>query len=216
MALDKIRSVINEELAGVHPRLIFYQALVKLIPNLAGLRLRRILYRLAGVNVGRNVSIFDTLKLTGAGPICKRLTIGESCIINAPTHFNLGAPVTIGRGVGIGPYSVFITDSHRLGDPSFRAGDLYAMPIEVGDGAWLGTSVTVLPGVKIGKGAVIAAGSVVTKDVPDNVLSGGVPAKIIKALDDAEDRLREAPKNGAAPTKQPGPVQAEPVEIGAP
>ena len=176
-------TVLGEELAGIHPRLIAAQCVVRLIPNLAGIRLRRLLYSLAGFRIGKGAVIFGPLFITGAGPVSRRLTIGRGAIINAPTYFNLGAEVRLGDGVGIGPFSSFITDSHKMGDSTFRAGDSYAAPISVGDGAWIGTGVTILPGVTIGKGAVVAAGAVVAKDGGDNMLVAGIPAKPIKKLD---------------------------------
>jgi maltose O-acetyltransferase len=65
---------------------------------------------------------------------------------------------------------------------SRRAGDLKAEPVTIGDGAWIGARATILPGVTIGGGAVVAAGSVVTRDLPANVLAGGVPARVIREL----------------------------------
>ena len=87
-----------------------------------------------------------------------------------------------GSNVNIGPFTKLISDSHELGGPSRRAGKFFADPIVVGDGAWIGASVTVLGGVTIGAGAVVAAGAVVTRDVPANALVAGVPAKVIKHL----------------------------------
>lgn len=75
--------------------------------------------------------------------------------------------------------------SHNIGGSSARATfeNEYYKDIEIGTGTWIGANSTILPGVRIGEGCVIAAGSMVNKDVPDNCLVGGVPAKIIKKLD---------------------------------
>ena len=67
-------------------------------------------------------------------------------------------------------------------DPA-RRGDLEPAPIRVGNDVWIGANATVLPGVTVGDGAVIAAGAVVTRDVPPMTVVGGVPAKIIKHID---------------------------------
>lgn len=94
-----------------------------------------------------------------------------------------GAPITIGARCDIAPEVSFITGTHEPGNVSRRAGVDTARPIRVGDGCWLGTRVTVLGGVTIGDGAIVAAGAVVTKDVPPNTLVGGVPARVIRFLD---------------------------------
>ena len=67
-------------------------------------------------------------------------------------------------------------------DPENRA-DMHPKPIHIEDKTWLGSNVTVLPGVRIGEGAIVAAGAVVTKDVPENTVVGGVPAKVIKKIE---------------------------------
>ncbi|RAX43840.1 hypothetical protein DQ354_18685 [Arthrobacter sp. AQ5-06] len=82
----------------------------------------------------------------------------------------------------IGPFVRLVTDSHELGPSAKRGGANKWPPIVIGDGTWIGASVTVLGGVTIGKGCVIAAGAVVVHDIPDNSLAGGVPAKVIKKL----------------------------------
>jgi acetyltransferase-like isoleucine patch superfamily enzyme len=72
---------------------------------------------------------------------------------------------------------------HEMGPSASRCGRLVAAPIEVGDGVWLASRVTILPGVAVGKGAVVAAGAVVTQDVAPDTLVAGVPAKFIRDLD---------------------------------
>lgn len=76
----------------------------------------------------------------------------------------------------------FICPTHDIGLSDKRAGRATYYGIGVGEGTWIGGRSTILPGVNIGKGCIIAAGSVVTKDVPDNTMVGGVPAKQIKEL----------------------------------
>ena len=80
-----------------------------------------------------------------------------------------------------------MTNTHKLGTAEQRATDLIAHPIAIGDGAWLGARCTVLPGVTVGAGAVVAAGSVVTKDVPPNALAAGVPAVVKRMMDGVEN-----------------------------
>ena len=91
--------------------------------------------------------------------------------------------VTIGTSVAIGPHTRIVTDTHDIGAPTRRAGTGRKEPVVIEDGAWIGASVTILPGVTIGRGAVVAAGAVVTRDVSPNTLVAGVPAKVIRKLD---------------------------------
>ena len=93
------------------------------------------------------------------------------------------AKVKFGDHVFIAPDCGFHTAGHPLDVEQRNAGLEYAYPITIGDNVWFGAGVQVMPGVTIGNNVVVAAGAIVTKDVPDNVLVGGVPAKIIKKLD---------------------------------
>lgn len=94
-----------------------------------------------------------------------------------------GAKITIGNNCFIGPSCGFYTANHPL-DPNKRnQGFEQALPIKVKDNCWIGANVSIMPGVTIGENSVIAAGAVVTKDVPDNCLVAGVPAKVIKFIE---------------------------------
>ncbi len=93
------------------------------------------------------------------------------------------APVYIGDHVLIGPNTLISTVNHPLTPAGRRKHLGIAKPVHIGDDVWIGGNVTIVPGVTIGCNAVIAAGAVVTKDVPDNVLVGGVPARILKNLE---------------------------------
>lgn len=92
------------------------------------------------------------------------------------------ATINIGDNVFIGPNCGLYTANHPLEIAARNSGIEQALPIEIGDNVWLGANVVVLPGVKIGSGTVISAGSVVTKDIPENVLAVGTPAKVIKTI----------------------------------
>ena len=113
---------------------------------------------------------------------------------NFLTNYNVTildiAPVHIGDYVMIGPNTMISTVGHPLSPMGRRRHLGIAKPVTIGDDVWIGGNVTILPGVRIGNNVIVAAGAVVTKDVPDNVVVGGVPAKVIKALeDDVEGRL---------------------------
>ena len=90
--------------------------------------------------------------------------------------------VTIGRNVALANRVSLLTSGHEMDDPRARAGRRVLAPVVVEDGAWLGANVTVLPGVTIGAGAVVAAGSLVRADVPPHTLWAGVPARFIREL----------------------------------
>lgn len=92
------------------------------------------------------------------------------------------AKVTFGDNVFIGPNCSFYTATHPIDAKSRNEGLESAHPIKVGNNVWFGGNVTVLPGVSIGSSSVIGAGSVVTKDIPDNVVAVGNPCKVIKTI----------------------------------
>jgi maltose O-acetyltransferase len=92
------------------------------------------------------------------------------------------APVNIGNNVMIGPNVDIYTVNHPLTASGRQAYLAQGSPVKIGNDVWIGGKVTITPGVSIGNNVVVAAGAVVTKDVPDNVLVGGVPARVIKPL----------------------------------
>ena len=112
----------------------------------------------------------------------KATEIGDNCYFNHHLSIGDGALVKIGNGVIVGPYVGFYTAAHPLDSAERAEGWQTASPIEVGDNVWIGANVTILGGVKIGKNSVIGAGSVVTKDIPENTLAYGVPAKPVKQI----------------------------------
>ena len=113
----------------------------------------------------------------------KNIHLGKNVYINLNNYFMDGASITIGDNVFIGSYCGFYTANHPLDYTNRNKGLEKALPIKVGDNCWFGANVSVMPGVTIGSGCVIAAGAVVTKDIPDNSLAAGVPAKVIKTIE---------------------------------
>lgn len=109
-----------------------------------------------------------------------RITIGDNAFINSGTSIGSLASITIGNNVAIGNYVLIMdSDFHNPLDHTLPGAKA---PIVIDDGVWIGARATILKGVTIGKHAVVAAGAVVTKDVPAGALVGGVPAKIIRYL----------------------------------
>ncbi|MCM1222555.1 MAG: sugar O-acetyltransferase [Lachnospiraceae bacterium] len=111
------------------------------------------------------------------------ISVGKNFLTNYNVTILDIAQVTIGDYVMIGPNTLISTVGHPLSPMGRRRHLGIAKPVTIGDDVWIGGNVTILPGVTIGNNVIVAAGAVVTKDVPDNCIVGGVPAKVIKALE---------------------------------
>lgn len=136
----------------------------------------RLMSEITGTDIDDSFSIFPPF-YTDFG---KNTKIGKKVFINSSCHFQDQGGITIGNGVFIGHSVVLATLNHEM-SPEKRS-DLHPAPIVIGDNVWIGSNATVLAGITIGNGAIVAAGAVVTKDVPENAVVGGVPAKIIKMI----------------------------------
>lgn len=127
----------------------------------------------------------------------RHVRLGHWTFVNVGATFLDANRITLGDYVAVGPNVQFITDTHPIrpedrfmpaepGDPMpFRIAN-YAHPITVGDYVWIGAGAIILPGVTIGAGAMVAAGSVVTRDVPDRMLVAGNPARVLRSVDDPQ------------------------------
>lgn len=110
----------------------------------------------------------------------KNITIGKEVFINSGCHLQDQGGIEIGDSAMIGHNVVIATVNHDL-DPANNRKNHYA-PVKIGNHVWIGSNATILPGVTIGEWAVVAAGAVVTKDVPELTVAGGVPAKVLKTI----------------------------------
>jgi acetyltransferase-like isoleucine patch superfamily enzyme len=138
---------------------------------------RELLAAIFGYELDGTTTIFPPFT-TNFGKFTK---IGKGVFINHGCSFlDLGG-ITIEDKVMIGPQVKLVTENHPL-EPSARQG-LVVKAIYIKQNAWIGAGAIVLPGVTIGENAVVAAGAVVNKDVPDNTIVGGIPAKVIKNIE---------------------------------
>lgn len=129
-------------------------------------------------SIGKNVWIAKTFHCDNG----KNIHIGNNFTGNYNMTILDIREVYIGDHVMIGPNTLISTVNHPMNATGRRAHLGIAKPVTIGDDVWIGGNVTILPGVSIGNNVVVAAGAVVTKDIPDNCLVGGVPAKKIKEL----------------------------------
>lgn len=137
---------------------------------------RESLRQITGHEVPDTVRVFTPLNINyGPG-----VSFGDDCFLNfGCTLLALGG-INIGDGAFIGPHCVLATEYHPE-DPAIRH-TLLTKPITIGRNAWLGADVKVLAGVTIGENAIVAAGSVVNRDVPPNTVVAGTPAKVIRPI----------------------------------
>lgn len=162
-------------------RLAFHRFLVNFIANsvIIPSPIRYILYRIAGLRIEtKNI-------LSGCTFSSWRARIGHNTFVNQGVYFETSAEIDIGKNCDIGMQAMFCSSTHEPGDSSRRAGKPTGKPIKIGDGTWIGARAMILPGVTVGEGCVIAAGSVVTKDCEPNSMYAGVPAKKVRELDTA-------------------------------
>lgn len=110
----------------------------------------------------------------------RNITLGKGVFINSGCCFQDQGGIEIGDNALIGQQVVIATLNHDLAPE--KRGNMLPAPVKIGNGVWIGAHATLLAGVTVGDGAVIAAGAVVTKDVPANTVVAGVPAKVIKVI----------------------------------
>jgi maltose O-acetyltransferase len=177
----KLWHVIREECAGLHARLLLARLLLVWLPIDVGGRVRVFLLR-ACFRIGKGTMMAGTPRFTGGKDVYRNLTIGSGCWFNVGCFFDLNDSITVGNDVSFGHEVFVLTTSHETGPSSRRASASYCKPVTIGDGAWLGSRCTILPGVDIGAGAVVAAGALVHKTVPPNTMVAGVPARAVKYL----------------------------------
>jgi maltose O-acetyltransferase len=146
-------------------------------PGTIGARLNRFVVKRIFRKCGRGVNIRPRVYF-GSG---QNISIGNDSMLGQDSIIGSTAEVVIGNDVMMGPGVLLYTSNHGM-EPGIpmRCQPLQCAPVRVGNDVWIGARCIILPGVTIGDGAVLAAGAVVTSDVPANAIVGGVPAKVLK------------------------------------
>ena len=122
----------------------------------------------------------------------RHVELGENFYANMDCVFLDVNKIIFGDNVMVGPRAGFYTAGHPT-DASVRIKDLeFGLPIRVEDNVWIGANAMILPGVTIGKNAIVGAGAVVTKDVPENTIVGGNPARVIREITEEDKKKWEA------------------------
>ena len=130
------------------------------------------MYRVLGMKIDERAIIWCGARINHPGNI----VIGRNTIVGPDMVMLSQGGITIGDNVNISGFGFIISQEHDTASPGLET---ILAEVVIGDYAWLATNVTIMPGVRIGKGACVAAGSVVTKDVADHAIVAGVPAKVI-------------------------------------
>lgn len=140
-------------------------------------RMKRELLSSIGCQIGEGTTIVGPIECKGT------ITVGKNCWIGKNLKVNGNGSVEIGDNCDLGPEVTFQTGGHKIGRHSRRAGEGEVYDQHVGNGTWIGGRSTICNNTSIGDGCVIAGCACVVHDVPDNSLVGGVPAKLIRRLE---------------------------------
>lgn len=135
-------------------------------------------------SVGKNPNVLPGFRCDNG----LNIHVGDEFLANYNVTILDISPVTMGDNVWIAPNTLITTINHPISPAGRRKHLGISKPITIGDDVWIGGNCTILPGVTIGNNVVVAAGAVVTKDVPDNCIVGGVPAKKIRDIEDDVER----------------------------
>jgi len=196
MSISRALTVMTEE-ADLWVRTLF----VRDIPGRIGLAVRRIYWRgrfkeaeafsiypgceissPENISIGYGCVFFEDCRLAAQGN--GQITIGGGCVFNSDVYLNAaeGGRIVIGKNVIVGPRVTMRASNHKYADRNRPIKEQGHDPDEIviGTDVWIGAHAVILPGAHIGDGAVIAAGAVVSGDIPEYAMAGGVPAKVIR------------------------------------
>jgi len=155
--------------------------LANLLPIWSLRHLRSRLLRAAGCRISPRCTFLGRVRFIGPSP--SNLEVGDGAIIGPNITFGVDGKITLGRNVSIGPGVTIYTGTHDVG-PAQRRMDprVLSKPVTIEDGAWIGLNALILPGVRIGAGAIVSAGAVVSTDVPPNTVVAGNPAVVTRTV----------------------------------
>lgn len=142
----------------------------------------------------------------GPDPI---LTLGDGVVLGRGSHVIADTTVRIGSDTYCGPYVYITSTNHSYDDPHEPVGKQWPRmePVEIGPGCWIGTGAVVLPGARLGRNVVVAAGAVVRGDVPDHAVVAGAPARVVRRWD--PDTGWQPPLRTPAPVPIPAGMTSE-------
>lgn len=163
----------------------YYRALGMRLEGYCWLRRVSIPRSWSDIRLEANVALDDGVVIViGGGPKPDKIVIGSHTYVNRYTIFDAHDHLHVGRHVMIGPHCYFTDADHGTApESSVQSQPMRRAPVIIEDDVWIGAHVVVLPGVRIGKGAVVGAGSVVTRDVPSMAVVAGAPARIRRYRD---------------------------------
>lgn len=166
---------MGNDMSKIHKA--FYYAVTlwnnRIINKIPSRHLRKLFLKMLGAKIGKNTLPARRVEVL----FPKGLTLANNVAVGWFAELDARGGITVGHDTNISSHVKIITGSHDIDDPEFTADFL---PVHIGHHCWIGTGATILQGVKIGDGAVVAAGAVVTKDIPAKTVWGGVPAKYIR------------------------------------
>jgi acetyltransferase-like isoleucine patch superfamily enzyme len=151
--------------------------IIRSLPGLMGMFIRSGFYRLLFKRMSGLALIYPGVYLTH----CYGIDVGKKLAINTGAMIDGRGGVKIGDHVMVGPYAVIVSSKHdfkQTHQPMITLNHIF-QPVEIGNDVWIGSHVVINSGVKIGNGVVVGAGSIVTRDIADNAIVAGAPAKTI-------------------------------------
>jgi acetyltransferase-like isoleucine patch superfamily enzyme len=177
---------VAEQFVGVLPVRVRLTLLgiLRDVPGRLGIAARYVVIRRCTRSCGRLVAVFETVFLRNP----MRIEFGENVSIHPMCYLEGEGGLTIGSDVSIAHGVTIMTTEHEYGVTGMKMRDapVKHAPVAIGDDVWIGAGVKILAGVTIGNHVVVGAGAVVTRDIPSNSLAVGIPARVIRNLEDQE------------------------------